>query len=44
MFPSIPDTREVLQNEEHHVIEAAKAADYRPGDSELAIRTFVRPT
>ena len=43
-FPAIPDAREVLQNEEHLVIETAQAAGYRPGDVELAIPTHICPT
>lgn len=43
-FPSIPDAREILQNEEHLVIETAKATNYRPGDSELAIPIHICPT
>ncbi len=43
-FPSIPDAREVLQNEEHLVIQTARAANYQPGDFELAIPTHICPT
>ena len=43
-FPTIPDAREILQNEEHLVIETAQAANYRPGDFELAIPTHICPT
>ncbi len=43
-FPSIPDAKEVLQNEEHLVIETAEAAKYQPGDIELAIPTHICPT
>ena len=43
-FPAIPDAREVLQNEEHLVIETTQAANYRPGDVELAIPTHICPT
>ena len=43
-FPAIPDAREVLQNEEHLVIETAQAARYQPGSVELAIPTHICPT
>ncbi len=43
-FPNIPDAREVLQNEEHLVVETMHAANYRPGDVELAIPTHICPT
>ena len=43
-FPAIPDAKEVLQNEEHLVIETTQAARYRPGDVELAIPTHICPT
>ena len=43
-FPAIPDAKEVLQNEEHIVVETAGAERYRPGDVELAIPTHICPT
>ncbi len=43
-FPGIPDARAVLQNEEHLVIETARAASLRPGDALLAIPGHVCPT
>ena len=43
-FPGIPDAREVLQNEEHLVIETGQAACYRPGDVEMAIPVHICPT
>ena len=43
-FPAIPDAREVLQNEEHLVIETAQAVHYQPGDVELAVPTHICPT
>ena len=43
-FPRLPDAREVLQNEEHLVIESAQAARYRPGNIEMAIPTHICPT
>ena len=43
-FPGIPDGREVLQNEEHLVMETGQASRFRPGDVELAIPTHICPT
>ena len=43
-FPAIPDAREVLQNEEHLVVETEDAGRYRPGDVEMAIPTHICPT
>ncbi len=43
-FPNIPDAKEVLQNEEHLVVETVKATNYQPGDVELAIPTHICPT
>ena len=43
-FPAIPDAKEVLQNEEHLVIETESASRYRPGDVELAIPSHICPT
>ena len=43
-FPAIPDAREVLQNEEHLVLETERAGHYRPGDVEMAIPTHICPT
>lgn len=44
VFPAIPDAREVLQNEEHLVIETSQAANFLPGDEELAIPRHICPT
>jgi len=43
-FPLIPDAREVLQNEEHLVIETAQANNFQPGDMALAIPVHICPT
>ena len=43
-FPAIPDAKEVLQNEEHLVVETERAAHYQPDDFELAIPTHICPT
>jgi D-serine deaminase-like pyridoxal phosphate-dependent protein len=44
VFPALPDARCVLQNEEHLVIETARAAEFSPGDELLAIPWHVCPT
>lgn len=43
-FPSIPDARAVLQNEEHLVIETEQAAQFVPGDERIAIPIHICPT
>lgn len=43
-FPDIPDAKEVLQNEEHLVIETAQAERFQPGDVALAIPRHICPT
>ena len=43
-FPALPDAKEVLQNEEHLVIETERASSYRPGDVELATPAHICPT
>lgn len=43
-IPELPDAIEVLQNEEHLVIETDKAENYSPGDELLVIPTHVCPT
>ena len=40
----IPDAEQVLQNEEHLVIETAEAEKWSPGDWTLAIPRHVCPT
>jgi D-serine deaminase-like pyridoxal phosphate-dependent protein len=44
VFPDLPDAREVLQNEEHLVIETSQAARLQPGDELLAIPWHACPT
>ena len=44
VFPDLPDAEQVLQNEEHLVLETSQAADYTPGDVLLAIPRHVCPT
>lgn len=43
-LPEIPDGEQVLQNEEHLVVETANAAAFHPGDWTLAIPRHVCPT
>jgi D-serine deaminase-like pyridoxal phosphate-dependent protein len=43
-LPDIPDAKQVLQNEEHLVIETAQADKWSPGDWTLAIPRHVCPT
>lgn len=44
LFPDIPDGVQVLQNEEHLVVETADAARWTPGDETLAIPRHICPT
>lgn len=44
LFPDLPDAEQVLQNEEHLVLETSKAGDYAPGDELLAIPRHICPT
>ncbi len=43
-IPEMPDAKEVLQNEEHLVIETEKANQYSPGDELLVVPTHICPT
>jgi len=43
-FPELPDAEAILHNEEHLVLQTAKAKDYQPGDELLAIPTHICPT
>ncbi|MCP5149730.1 MAG: D-TA family PLP-dependent enzyme [Ectothiorhodospiraceae bacterium] len=43
-FPELPDAREVLQNEEHLVLETEAARRLRPGDALLAVPVHACPT
>lgn len=40
----IPDAEQVLQNEEHLVIQTAHAADFQPGDDGYAVPRHICPT
>ena len=44
VFPDLPDAEQVLQNEEHLVLETSQAAEYQPGDELLAIPRHICPT
>lgn len=44
IFPDLPDARQVLQNEEHLVIETAQAERFQPGDVVIAIPRHICPT
>jgi D-serine deaminase-like pyridoxal phosphate-dependent protein len=43
-FPDLPEAREVLHNEEHLVLETARAEQFQPGDELLAIPRHICPT
>lgn len=43
-FPAIPEGEQVLQNEEHLVIQTDRAEEYQPGDELIAIPTHICPT
>lgn len=43
-FPDLPTAREVLQNEEHLVLETSAASRFQPGDELLAIPRHICPT
>jgi D-serine deaminase-like pyridoxal phosphate-dependent protein len=44
IFPDLPDAEQVLQNEEHLVLQTSKANEYQPGDELLAIPRHICPT
>lgn len=44
VFPDLPDAKQVLQNEEHLVLETPEAAAFQPGDELLAIPRHICPT
>ena len=44
MFPDLPDAKQVLQNEEHLVLQTSRANEFQPGDELLAIPRHVCPT
>ncbi len=44
IFPDLPDAKEVLQNEEHLVLETSRAEEFQPGDEVYAIPWHICPT
>ncbi len=44
VFPDLPDALQVLQNEEHLVLETPRAGEFQPGDVLFAIPRHVCPT
>lgn len=44
VFPQLADAREVLQNEEHLVLETSQADQLQPGDELIAIPRHICPT
>jgi D-serine deaminase-like pyridoxal phosphate-dependent protein len=43
-FPALPDAVQVLQNEEHLVLQTSRANEFNPGDELLAIPRHICPT
>ncbi|MCA9114462.1 MAG: D-TA family PLP-dependent enzyme [Planctomycetaceae bacterium] len=43
-FPDLPDAEQVLQNEEHLVLETDRAGEFAPGDELLGIPRHICPT
>jgi D-serine deaminase-like pyridoxal phosphate-dependent protein len=44
IFPALPDAKQVLQNEEHLVLETPEADRFAPGDELIAIPRHICPT
>jgi len=44
VFPDLPDAKQVLQNEEHLVLETQRAGEFQPGDVLLGIPRHICPT
>ena len=44
VFPRLPEAKQVLQNEEHLVLETEQAGEFEPGDYLLAIPWHICPT
>ncbi|GIW81598.1 MAG: threonine aldolase [Gemmatales bacterium] len=44
LLPDLPDAKQILQNEEHLVIETDQAERFAPGDSLFAVPTHICPT
>jgi D-serine deaminase-like pyridoxal phosphate-dependent protein len=44
VFPDLPEAKQVLQNEEHLVLQTPRADQFRPGDELLAVPWHICPT
>ena len=44
IFPDLPEAKQVLQNEEHLVLETPRANEFQPGDELYAIPRHICPT
>ena len=44
VFPDLPDAQQVLQNEEHLVLETSRADEFTPGDELFAVPRHICPT
>ena len=44
VFPDLPDAKQILQNEEHLVLETPRANEFGPGDELLAVPWHICPT
>ena len=43
-FPDLPDAEQVLQNEEHLVLQTSRANEFEPGDELFAVPRHICPT
>ena len=43
-FPDLLDAKQILQNEEHLVLQTTRASEFAPGDELLAIPRHMCPT
>lgn len=44
VFPDLPEADQVLQNEEHLVLQTDRAGEFKPGDELWAIPRHICPT
>jgi len=44
LFPDLPEAKQVLQNEEHLVLETPRAGQFQPGDELSAFPRHICPT
>ena len=44
IFPDLPDAEQVLQNEEHLVLQTSRAGEFEPGDELFAVPRHICPT